>query len=116
MQKTESGLMLYYSDVLPIIENFDDSTIGSIFRAIFTYAQTGEVLELPDAAMGVFFLMRHKVDIDKAKYQETILKKKYAGYTAHCKAIGDIPIPYDDWKPWRQSAEQQGIVADEDID
>ena len=116
MQKAESGLMLFYSDVLPVLENFDDATVGAIFRAIFHYAQTGEVLDLPDVAKGVFFLLRHKVDLDKARYQETIWKKKYAGYVAHCKAIKDVPIPFEDWLRWRQSAEQRGIVGDEDVD
>lgn len=91
------GVMIYFDTILPAFERLDDEQLGTLFRAVVSYAAHGEVIELDGMAGLTFDMMRPKLDRDDLKYREKCVKSEYATYCREMKKQGREPLPYDRW-------------------
>ena len=77
MEKRKSFVV--YVDLDESLASFSDQEVGSIFRAMLTYAATGRESDLTDREAVAFSFIRAQMDRDADKYAEIIEKRKAAG-------------------------------------
>ncbi|MGN0378788.1 MAG: DUF6291 domain-containing protein [Butyrivibrio sp.] len=68
-----------YCDYAPHISLLTDEDAGKLFKAIFSYEETGEVKELSPIASMAFSFMRSQLDRDRDKWEEVRAKRAEAG-------------------------------------
>ena len=90
------GFMLYF-DTAPAFERLGDADAGKLIKALLSYSATGELLPLDGMASLAFDLIRPKLDRDAAKYEEKVMKRRYAGYSKACRDKGEEPLDFASW-------------------
>ena len=91
--KQKPGVMIYF-DVIPVFAYLSMEEKGMLFEAILNYAKYGELPELSEKLMVIWPLIQQRLDFDEARYQVTVLKRKYSAYARWEKQNGNQPLPY----------------------
>lgn len=97
MAKKQPGTMLYF-DIRPCLKRLSTQEKGILFEAILDYGEFGAVPEL-EGQLGVAWdFIQPRLDRDRERYGEQVVKKKYAVYVREAKRQGEVPLPFDVWK------------------
>jgi hypothetical protein len=107
--KEKPGVMIYF-DVLPVLNLLSIEEKGMLFEAIVNYAKYGVLPELSERLTVIWPLIQQRLDFDEARYQVTVLKRKYSAYARWEKQNDRQPIPYSQWveaKGYEQSLETE---------
>ena len=89
MEKRKSFVV--YVDLDESLASFSDQEVGSIFRAMLTYAATGRESDLTDREAVAFGFIRAQMDRDFEKYDGIVEKRKAAvAAREEKKKSGDI--------------------------
>ena len=107
--KQKPGVMIYF-DMLPVLDLLSNQDKGTLFHAILSYAQTGELMPMNEHLSLLWPLIRQRLDFDSARYEQTVMKRKYAAYTRWERQNDRIPIPYSQW------VEDRGYETDREAD
>ena len=94
--KEKPGVMIYF-DVLPVLNLLSIEEKGMLFEAIVNYAKYGVLPELGERLTVVWPLIQQRLDLDEARYQVTVLKRKYSAYARWEKQNERKPLPYSYW-------------------
>ncbi len=70
---------ILYTDIGPSLLELKDAEVGRLTKAIYRYVMTGEITQLRGSVKICFNMIRSHLDRDKAKYEETCLKRAEAG-------------------------------------
>ena len=75
--KEKKSFVVYHDWSFYIDQIDDDDKIGKLFKALFTFNISGEIVDLEDSAcnMALMFMVR-QFERDKVKYDETCAKNK----------------------------------------
>ena len=69
-----------YTSMLQSTRKLSLEQKGKLFEAIIEYQTTGEVPEIDDLAVDIYFdMIKNQMDIDNKKYKETLEKRREAG-------------------------------------
>lgn len=93
------GVMLYFEDFKPIIDYLNDEQLGTLLRAILSYAENGEWLG-EDCDGNVRFVLntlRPKIDRDGERYERSVLQRRYAVYSREQQRSGKEPMDFNSW-------------------
>lgn len=90
------GFMVYF-DSAPAFERLSDGDAGKLIKAVFSYASTGALMPLDGMTAMAFDLLRPRLDRDAEKYEQTIQRRRYAGYSKACRDRGEEPLDLDSW-------------------
>ena len=108
------GFMLYF-DVSPALARVTDAEAGKLFKALFDYAQRGEVPSLDGMAGFAFDFIRPRLDRDADSYAERCAKSKYAVLAREAKKTGEELPPFEVWiqkSAFSDNHYMQGITTD----
>ena len=94
--KEKPGVMIYF-DVIPVFAYLSIEEKGMLFEAILNYAKYGELPQLCEKLMLIWPLIQQRLDFDEARYQVTVLKRKYSAYARWEKQNDRKPLPYSYW-------------------
>lgn len=90
------GFMVYF-DSAPAFERLSDGDAGKLIKAVFSYASTGALMPLDGMTAMAFDLLRPRLDRDAEKYEQTIQRRRYGGYSKACRERGEDPLDYEAW-------------------
>ena len=77
----EKKSFVLYNEYQKHIEKLSDEEAGKLFKALFTYCESGDVTELPPMADMAFSFMQTQIDKDTKKYEERCKKSRQAAKT-----------------------------------
>ena len=83
MKKPE-GFMLYF-DRLDPMRDLSNEEIGAVFSAVWKYAESGVIPDLPANLFPFWKLLRYSVDNGTVKYNEISIKNRYNRYKGEVK-------------------------------
>ena len=70
---------IFYTEYREAIEDMTDEEAGMLLKALISYAE-GEEIKIKDKAVRMVFLtIKPRLDRDRAKWQETVEKRREAG-------------------------------------
>lgn len=96
MKKPE-GFMLYF-DRLDIMRDLSNEETGAIFKAIWEYAESGVIPDLPKNIFPYWKILRGCIDRNIASYNENCIGNRYNRYKGTCKNSNTTPL--DIWVWW----------------
>ena len=77
---TKKDSFVLYTSMLKSTKKLSLEQKGKLFEAILEYQETGEVPEIDDLAVEIYFdLIKNQMDIDNKKFEETLEKRREAG-------------------------------------
>ncbi len=85
----EKKSFVMYADYEKHIARLSDEDAGELFKAIFTYVNTGEEVLLSPAADMAFSFMKERIDRDSEKWAVTCQKRSEAGKKGMASRWGD---------------------------
>lgn len=85
----EKKSFVMYADYEKHIARLSDEDAGELFKAIFTYVNTGEEVPLSPAADMAFSFMKERIDRDSEKWAATCQKRSKAGKKGMASRWGD---------------------------
>ena len=85
----EKKSFVMYADYEKHIARLSDEDAGELFKAIFTYVNTGEEVPLSPAADMAFSFMKERIDRDSEKWVATCQKRSEAGKKGMASRWGD---------------------------
>ena len=92
------GIMIYF-DIAPAIKRLSAEECGLLFWAILDYAEQGVVPDFESDTLGIVWeLLRPRLDQDAARYETTVLKKRYGPYCREMKRKGLQPVEFEVWQ------------------
>lgn len=68
-----------YYDLAETLDLLSDPEAGRLFKAVLSYARTGDVAELPGQEKLVFAMLRSQIDRDRENYDDISEKRSAAG-------------------------------------
>ena len=74
----DNKAFVMYADILPRIDMLSREQMGDLFRAILTYVDNGEQIEMDAVTNMAFGFIRDQIDRDQTKYRETCERRKEA--------------------------------------
>ena len=74
--KGPDGILLYF-DRLEALRELDDGELGKVFRAVWEYAESGTIPDLPKELQPFWKVLRPGVDSSRLAYQERCVKNRY---------------------------------------
>lgn len=75
---------LLYTDIGEVIDKMTDASVAALFRAIVKYEQTDVIPEIEDPVAEIAFIpIRQRLDINNAKWEEEIAKRRKAAEIAN---------------------------------
>ncbi|MCD7890682.1 MAG: DUF6291 domain-containing protein [Ruminococcus sp.] len=74
MPKTKKKSFVLYNDYYEHINMLSDEEAGMLMKAVFMYAETGEVPELQGMTKMAFSFISSQLDRDREKYEERCQK------------------------------------------
>ena len=89
--------MLYF-DRLEIMRDLPNEEIGAIFKAIWEYAESGGIPDLPQRLLPYWKMFRGCIDRNIASYNENCVQNRYNRYKGTCKNTNTVPL--DIWEWW----------------
>lgn len=105
------GIMFYF-DILNVLEDFTPEEVGQLFLATMRYGSTGEITEFEDRGMrSVWRQMMQIADRDKAQFDKKILQRRYSGW---CSAQLKKGIKEDDllsFEQWQANPHQPSTAV-----
>lgn len=102
----EKKSFVMYADYEKHIARLSDEDAGELFKAIFTYVNTGEEVPLSPAADMAFSFMKERIDRDSEKWAATCQKRSEAGKK------GGAPKGNKNAANKRKQAKQANVSAD----
>ena len=105
--KQKPGVMIYF-DMLPVLSYLSLDEKGILFEAVLRYGKFGELPSFPEKLEPIWPLIQQRLDFDETRYQNTVMKRKYAAYVRREKQNDRQPLPYTQW------LENHGYEADEE--
>lgn len=94
--KQKPGVMIYF-DLRPVLDLLSMEEKGMLFQAILEYGEDGFYTHLDEKLSLLWPLIQQRLDRDWARYQATVLKRRYAAYSRWEKQHGHDPLPYVRW-------------------
>ena len=94
--KKKPGVMVYF-ELRGMLKLLPDNEKGKLFEAILEYGETGKVGSLTDTLKVAWPLIQMRLDSDTLRYDQTVVKRKYAAYTRWAKEHGEQTKTYEDW-------------------
>ena len=94
--KQKPGVMIYF-DIIPVLDLLSSADAGILFRAILQYGENGVLPELDQNLALLWPLIQQRLDFDAARYQTTVMKRKYAAYARWERQNDREPMPYTYW-------------------
>lgn len=85
MEEKRKSFLLYL-DYREHFELLDDAGKGRLLMALFEYADSGQIPDLPDMERMAFSFIRKQMDKDNRKWQETKQKRQAAGRAGGIKS------------------------------
>ena len=91
------GIMVYF-EIRPCLELMTMKERGELLTAMLEYGETGEEPKLAGNLRVVWPLIRDKLDRDTKRYDNIVMRNRYASYakTAANNSVGKLS--YDQWK------------------
>lgn len=80
MEGKRPGVVLYLHDVQPILSQLTDADAGKLFRAVFKYADTGDLPSFDGALSMAWAVLKGHIDEDADRYEQICKKRKDAAY------------------------------------
>lgn len=77
-EKKQPGFIIY-GEFEEQVNMLSDSDAGLLLRALFRYANDGEVVEMPPMVKMIFSVMKRRIDLQAEKYAEICRKRSEAG-------------------------------------
>ena len=72
--------VMLYTAYAEKFRSLSDEQFGKLVRAMIEYQESGEVPEIPDAAVALSFdVVRFDIDRNNVRYEETCAKRREAG-------------------------------------
>ena len=96
MKKPE-GFMLFFDRLEPM-RNLSNEETGTIFKAIWEYAESGVIPELSNNLLPFWTMLRLSVDRNVVSYNETSVKNRYNRYKGEVKKRNEEAA--DIWEWW----------------
>jgi len=90
------GVMIYF-DIRRQMERLSKEQRGDLLTAIMDFAELGTEPILDDMTGMCFDGIRPRIEKDKKRYEEKVLKSKYAVYVREAEKRGTIPSGFDEW-------------------
>jgi hypothetical protein len=88
--------MLYFDRLEPMRDmSFEE--IGQVFCAIWDYAETGTIPNLPQGPMMAWRMLRPNIDDGTIKYNETCIKNRYNRHRQEAKKNGTKAAEMREW-------------------
>lgn len=95
------GIMFYF-DILNVLEDFTPEEVGQLFLATMRYGSTGEITEFEDRGMrSVWRQMMQIADRDQVQFDKKILQRRYAGWRSSQLKKGikeDDLLSFEQWQ------------------
>ena len=95
------GIMFYF-DILNVLEDFTPEEVGQLFLATMRYGSTGEITEFEDRGMrSVGRQMMQIADRDQVQFDKKILQRRYAGWRSSQLKKGikeDDLLSFEQWQ------------------
>ncbi len=95
-EKGRPGVMLYFDMIEPLRKHGNEMT-GELIWAMIDYARYGVVPDFDGALLMAWEFIKPKVDVDGERYNDTVLKNKYAVYCRIRKESGEPKLDFDEW-------------------
>lgn len=98
MEKERPGTMIYH-DILPAVESLSREAAGELFVAILRYGKYGEIPDFSQSeGLNVAWnFVRPRIDRDKDRYAERILRNTYGLYKRESNRRGEEPLSFESW-------------------
>lgn len=78
--------MIYFEDLRPVMNVLDDSQLGRFLRAVVSYADSGEVMDLDMPERLAFELYVPRIDRDGAALRR---KQLHGRYMTYCRSVDE---------------------------
>lgn len=89
--------MLYF-DLRPALRRLSPEERGLLFEAILDYGEHGVLPEF-DGGLGIAWdFIQPRIDQDAMRYEEKLLKNRYAVYVREAKKAGAQPMEFEIWR------------------
>lgn len=95
------GVMIY-NEVFDAVRSLPLEDVGQLFLAIGDYSHYGILPEFDGALNMAWKFIQPKVDRDREKYEEKVLRNTYSAYCGKQKKAGRTPLDFEDWLSERQ--------------
>ena len=105
------GVMLYF-DMIDPIRVLPDADKGRLLMAILEYGQSGISPQLDGMLAMAWGFVKPKIDMDTQKYDNTILRRKYATFCRERKRSGESEVGFDVWLTTIYESDDQAVSHD----
>lgn len=95
------GVMIY-NEVFDAVRSLPLEDVGRLFLAIGDYSHYGVLPEFDGALNMAWKFIQPKVDRDRVKYEEKVLRNTYSAYCGKQKKAGKTPLEFEEWLSERQ--------------
>lgn len=95
------GVMIY-NEVFDAVRSLPLEDVGQLFLAIGDYSHYGILPEFDGALNMAWKFIQPKVDRDREKYEEKVLRNTYSAYCGKQKKAARTPLDFEDWLSERQ--------------
>ena len=90
------GVMIYF-DTVPVMRMMSHKELGQLFLAIMEYGQNETEPKLTGKAEILWPLIRQRLENDDYRYEQTVMKRRYAAYTRWERQGGNEPKSFCEW-------------------
>ena len=91
------GIMLYF-DILEPVRVLTNSERGKLLTAILEYGKEGKEPSFTGKLALAWGFVRPKIDLDGARYDTVVEKRKYAGFCSSLSRRNLETISFEDWQ------------------
>lgn len=91
------GVMIYH-DIRPSLALLNNEQKGQLFDAILAYSEDGCEPAFIDLGLAILWTqLKPQIDRSNARYEKTIIQRKYAVYCREEKRAGRDPMAFEDY-------------------
>ena len=114
-KNSKPGVMVYF-ELLGVLPALSDREKGLLFEMILQYGRDGKISQQPKTRMlrSIWGLIKQRLDVDDARYQDVTARRKYAAYVRWSKKKNQEALEYDDWVAAGGLTHEQNYVDAED--
>ena len=95
-RKERPGVMLYFSDWVPML-SLDDPKLAALLRAAVRYGALGEVPEFEGVDAVLWGMIASRIDRDGKAFEGKCRDARYKRYKGIEKSNGREPLEFEDW-------------------
>lgn len=91
------GIMIYF-DILEPVQVLTNSERGKLLTAILEYGKEGKEPSFSGKLALAWGFVRPRIDVDGARYDSVVAKRKYAGFCSSLSRKNLEPMSFEDWQ------------------